>query len=210
MRTKYPRTYHFTFSQTVADDDKILSSVEQFVGKRVVATLKMDGESFTFYSDGYSHARSLDSGYHDSRSWVMSNIVPRVAPLLPENWRVCGENLYAQHSIRYDDLKSFFMVYSIWDETNTALSWDETVEWCAMLDLIHVPVLYDGIWDEKIISNLWKKLNLEKDEGFVVRLADRFHYDDFSSSMGKWVRENHVITDTHWKKNWIPNEMKED
>jgi hypothetical protein len=30
-------------------------------------------------------------------------------------------------------------------------------------------------------------------EGFVVRLADRFHYKDFRYNVGKYVRAEHVV-----------------
>jgi hypothetical protein len=29
-------------------------------------------------------------------------------------------------------------------------------------------------------------------EGYVIRLADGFQYDDFKQSVGKFVRKNHV------------------
>ena len=45
---------------------------------------------------------------------------------LSEDERICGENLFAKHSVEYNDLPSFFMVFSWW-EANKCLSWDETI-----------------------------------------------------------------------------------
>lgn len=39
----------------------------------------------------------------------------------------------------------------------------------------------------------------ERCEGVVVRLADGFSDEDFSRSVAKWVRADHVQTDDHWK-----------
>ena len=204
-RVKYGRTFHLPGSPGVSSDDKVLKSVSHFVGKRVIVTTKMDGECTTCYADGYMHARSIDGNWHESRDWVKANIAPRIAHQIPASWRICGENLYARHSIAYTDLPTFFMVFSIWGG-NTAVSWDETVEWCRMLDLHTVPILYDGMWDEKLIYGLWDNMNPETDEGFVVRVADQFTMDDFATSLAKWVRAEHVQTeDKHWKRNWKPN-----
>ncbi|WP_181004126.1 hypothetical protein [Bacillus thuringiensis] len=35
-------------------------------------------------------------------------------------------------------------------------------------------------------------------EGYVLRLTDAFHYNDFSKSVGKFVRKDHVQTNQHW------------
>lgn len=42
-------------------------------------------------------------------------------------------------------------------------------------------------------------------EGYVVRPAGAFDRNDFSRLVGKFVRANHVQSETHWKKNWVPN-----
>jgi hypothetical protein len=47
-------------------------------------------------------------------------------------------------------------------------------------------------------------------EGYVVRLAARFHYQDFAHSVAKWVRAQHVQTDQHWMfAELIPNRLKD-
>jgi len=91
----------------------------------VVVTEKMDGENTTLYSDGL-HARSVDSRHHPSRAWIKA-FHAQWRHLIPEGWRLCGENLFAQHSIHYERLPSYFMLFSIWDEHNHCLSWNETL-----------------------------------------------------------------------------------
>ena len=69
-----------------------------------------------------------------------------------------------------------------------------------------MPVLYEGLWDEAIIRDLI--LDTEKQEGYVVRLAESFAYRDFSSSLAKWVRKGHVQTDQHWMfAEVVPNRL---
>jgi len=187
-------------------DDKTLGSVEQFEGKRVVVTTKMDGENTTIYSDGYLHARSTNGNSHVSQAWCRS-LAARLAMDIPEGWRVCGENLYAEHSIRYEALTSYFNVFSIWNGTE-CLSWEDTVEWATMMDLVTVPVLYVGEWDEKAIRKL-SSVVAEGQEGYVVRLASSFEFSDFGASLAKYVRANHVQTGAkHWRSCAItPNSL---
>jgi len=204
MKTKYPRTYHLPFSQGVTSDDKKLSSVAHFHGKEIVMTEKMDGENTTISRD-YTHARSLDSVDHPSRHWL-KGFWSTICYNIPEDWRICGENLYAEHSLGYNNLTSYFQVFSIWNEKNECLSWDETEEWCNLLGLTLVPVLWRGTFDENFLRNY--KLDTEKHEGYVIRLADSFNFEDFDTSVAKWVRENHVQTSEHWmNKKVIPNKL---
>jgi len=203
---KYPRTYHFPWSEGATSDDKILSSYDHFVGMEVVVTEKMDGENTSCYNDHF-HARSLDSMHHESRDAVKS-LWGVFKHDIPDGWRICGENMYAKHAIAYNSLPSFFMVFSIWNEKNECLSWDETVEWCNLIGLKHVPVLYRGVWDEKHIKTLWTPDKRDTMEGYVVRNANSFHYDDFAMNLAKVVRSGHVAEGSeHWKNNWVPNKL---
>lgn len=205
-RFKYPRTCHFPFSEGATDDDKILTSTDHFKGQIVVVTEKMDGENTTIYSD-HCHARSIDSKHKPYHSWLLSYI-SSFQHQIPDDWRICGEYLYAKHSIGYDNLPSYLMVFSIWDETNTCLSWDDTVELCADLGLEHVPVIYKGEYDEELIKKLAKETVEKGGEGIVVRLERGFNYNDFSKSIAKFVRKNHVQTDSTWGSVIEKNNLK--
>jgi hypothetical protein len=180
-------------------------SLDNFIGKRVICTVKLDGENTSIYPD-HTHARSLDSANHPSRDWL-KKFAAEFQHNLPEGFRVCGENLYAKHSIGYDDLESYFYGFSMWDENNICLSWDETVEWFQLLGVTPVQVLYDGIFSEGYIKTLF--VDDGSMEGYVVRLADAFSYEDFGKSVAKFVRKNHVTTGTHWlHQEIVPNKLK--
>lgn len=210
MMCKYPRTYHLPWSLGASSDDKILPKVKHLEGKDVVITEKKDGENTTIYSVGYCHARSLSSVNHPSRAWVKA-LAAQVGMDIPEGWRVCGENLYARHSIYYENLSTYFMVFGIYDADNRCLSWDETVEWCGLLGLTPVPVLYRGPFLSKDIQNLHKGMDLTKQEGYVVRVTESFDYNDFDVSVAKFVRQGHVVENAvHWATaKVIPNKLQD-
>ena len=194
LRFKYPRTPHLPWSPGASKDDVRCVSASLFAGKKVVITEKMDGENTTFYSD-HLHARSIDSRHHPSRDWV-KRLHASLAHEIPEGWRICGENLYAQHSIVYEQLKSYFYGFSIWNSHNDCLSWAETSEWFDILGIESPRILYHGTWDESRVREI--KIDVDTIEGYVVRLTDSFHYCDFGVSIAKWVRQGHVQTDKHW------------
>lgn len=192
---KYPRTHHAPWSPGMNDDDRILDSMESFVGRRVIVTEKMDGENTSLYYD-YTHARSIDGRSHPSRDWVKAFWNSHIRFQIPPGWRICAENLYAEHSIPYDKLPSYLMGFSVWSDRNNCLGWDDSLEWFDLLDMNHVPVLFDGIYDEQAIRNI--KLDSKTSEGYVIRLADEFSYKDFRRSVAKYVRKGHVQTTKHW------------
>lgn len=202
MKIKYPRTPHLPTSQGVTCDDKVLKSVDHLLGKRVVVTEKRDGENTTMGRE-YIHARSLDSRHHISRDWVKS-LWSTIRYDLDKSMRVCGENLYATHSIHYNTLETYFEVFSVWYEMSCC-DWDSTEEFVDTLGLKTVPVLFRGVYTGQKFEDM---LDLNKQEGYVIRLESGFDYEDFGTSVAKWVRKGHVQTDEHWStKKVIPNEL---
>lgn len=195
-QVKYPRTHHLPWSGNINEDDRVISSLSAFQNQRVIITTKLDGENTSMYSD-YYHARSIDGNHHYSRDWC-KNFWSSIAHEIPKGWRICGENLYAQHSIKYDNLESYFYGFSIWNDKNECLPWDETLEWFQLLGIQPVPVIYDGIWDEKSVRELWNDSEWSSNEGYVVRVAESFSYIDFKYKVAKFVRKDHVQTVKHW------------
>jgi hypothetical protein len=194
-----------------------MSTAEVFVHSGIVITEKMDGESCTMYRDGI-HARSINSNNHQSRDWV-KGFHATICADIPDGWRICGENLWAKHSVEYQDLPSYFLGFSIWDERNFCLPWDHTLEWFQLLGIIPVPVV---LIEYDLTSVEWLKewghhfmLRGLPREGYVVRYSGAFHFDDFSKSVGKFVRKNHVQTSEHWmygggglEKNHLTNDTE--
>ncbi|MFI5931520.1 RNA ligase family protein [Actinoplanes sp. NPDC051494] len=193
---KYPRTFHLPDSPGATKDDRVQRDLSWLDGELVV-TEKLDGGNLTFTRDNM-YARSLDSGTHPwdvpaKALWAMT------AYRIPDEWRVCGESMWARRSIPYTDLPGVFMVFGIWDETNTLLGWDDTVDWAQRLELPVVPVLYRGGSLSEARAAWAGRHSPETSEGFVVRAAGRITADEFPLKLLKWVRPEHVRTEASWR-----------
>lgn len=195
---KYPRTPHLPWSVGTSDD-RTLKNDSHFIGKRVIATIKMDGENTTIYND-YIHARSIDSESHPSQSWVRG-LQGTIGYLLDDDMRVCGENLYAKHTIKYENLNSYFQGYSFW-KGETCYNWDDTLDLFEFLHIEPVKTFYEGIYEAKEIHKRFEEL-YPKEEGYVIRLADSFPAERFMDSMAKYVqpefRQAINDSDKHWR-----------
>lgn len=206
MKVKYPRTFHLPWSQGATDDDKThtFEAIEKmFGGKEVVVTEKMDGENTTIYSTGECHARSLDSAGHESRDYVRGKAREIGCAGLPEGWRVMGENLYAKHSIAYDLLPDYFVMFGVADKSNNALPWDEVEVWANLLEVPHAPVIWRGRWDTEKVMGMYPFKSFFSTsapaEGYVVRVAGGFPMAQFDKYVAKFVRAGHVQPGSqHW------------
>lgn len=140
---KWMRTPHLPWSQGGSADDIRLINVSHLSNKRLITTEKLDGEN-TIMSRDSIHARSEDSRYNAPWQTIIKNDV--WAPIkhdIPEGMFICGENVYAEHSISYTNLTSFFYVFGI-VYNEIVLSWQETQEWTWLLGLELVPVIHIG------------------------------------------------------------------
>jgi RNA ligase len=193
---KYPRTYHLPDSPGATKDDRVQDDLSWLDGELVV-TEKLDGGNLTFTRDEM-YARSLDSGTNPwdrpaKALWAMT------AHRIPDDWRVCGESMWARRSIAYRDLPGVFIVFGIWDETDTLLGWDDTVDWAQRLELPVVPVLYRGGSLSEARAAWQAQRDAETSEGFVVRAAGRIPAAQFCHQVLKWVRPQHVRTEASWR-----------
>lgn len=202
---KYPRTYHLPWSNLLKDD-RIMHDDSCFEGQEVIETVKLDGENSTLYND-FNHARSINSGSHPSRNWL-KGFWAQINYLIDENMRLCGENMYAVHSIKYTNLKSYFYLFSIWEDM-TCLDWKTTCEYAQIIGCETVPVIYQGIYDRKKIIKAFEEYDKHTpSEGYVVRLADEFSYSDFRRSVGKFVKPEfrQAVNNSHG--HWISKKIE--
>ncbi len=97
-RVKYPRTPHLPGSPGRTADDRVWTSTAPFAGREVVVTEKMDGENTTIHRDGF-HARTTNTGNRHPSRHIIGSVFRDVGHRIPEGDRLCGENLYARHSL---------------------------------------------------------------------------------------------------------------
>ena len=202
---KYGRTFHLPISPGATSDDKIMPSVNGLMVDDLVVTEKMDGENTTIHRAG-SYARSPDSRYHPSRDWLKA-FAAGITPYLDEGERIVGENLYARHSVAYDALPSYFLGFA-WIIGDEVQAWDLTLARFDELGIRPVPTLYRGPYRNGLFDDLANSLDLNRQEGFVARIANAFAETSMPESVGKYVREGHVQSEVHWMKAaLIPNRL---
>jgi len=196
-KVKYPRTMHLLDSPNLENDDRRISTLRYLEdANEVVFTEKMDGECTSMMRDAF-YARSLDSRHHVSRDWAKA-LWGSIHNDIPDGWRICGENVYARHSIAYSELPSYFLGFGIWTERNERLSWDDCTEWFNLLGVSMVPVLYRGKFDASIAGRLASEREHSGFEGVVVSVTDSYKMRQHKTHCAKWVRKGHVQTDKHW------------
>lgn len=192
----YPRTFHLPDSPGAGAGTGVQHDLSWLDGELVV-TEKLDGGNLTFTRDTM-YARSVDSSTHSwdrpaKALWAMT------AHRIPDHWRVCGESMWARRSIAYSDLPGVFIVFGIWDETDTLLGWDDTVDWARRLELPVVPVLYRGGSLSEARAAWAAQRDPGSSEGFVVRSAGRIPAAEFTLKLLTWVRPGHVRTEPAWR-----------
>jgi len=197
-RVKYPRTYHLPWSPGCTDDDRQLTEemLRTWDGHEVVVTEKMDGENTTMYRD-YIHARSLEFESRFDRDRIKA-LHGRIGFNIDDDMRVCGENLTAKHSLKYEKLPHYFMVFGVWVR-DTSLPWDDVTTYAALLGLPTVPVLWRGPWEKFFLPN-WH-FDTKTHEGYVVRPAAAYTLREHATRVGKYVRQGHVVdSHGHWTR----------
>jgi len=207
MKTKYPRSYHFSYSPGAKNDDRINNDVSTLLGPDIIITEKMDGSNTAFSNEavfGRSHVEPTKNSW-DVKMWELHS---RIKSDIEDEMFIFGENMYGVHSIEYSELTSYFYMFGI-RYKNTWLSWDDVEEYSYLLDIPTVPVLFKGMTSmasilEKLVIDLASQPSglggLR--EGVVVRLRNSFQDEDFSNSLLKYVRKDHISTDIHWSKNY--------
>lgn len=183
------------------NDDRILEDLSSFMGKTVTVTFKMDGENTSIYSDGYVHARSTEHNPHPGRTYV-SSLAGTLASQIPEGWRLCGENLQAIHTIEYDGVEDWFLLFGVFDDKNTYLDWESVQDWAKLLGIKTVEVVpgfEDILFDEDKIKSLVEVYkDNKKVEGFVVRNSGSFSYKEYGLNVIKFVYKHFEIPSEHW------------
>lgn len=204
---KYNRTFHFPWSAGCTNDDKIAASVEKLIGIPIVITEKMDGSNTSLESKGCfsrSHAGAPTHASFDMLKVLQSSVGYRI----DKSTQLFGEWCYAKHSIEYGELPGYFLLFGVrylgdldsWD------SWDGVKLWSEAIEVPTVPVLFEGtVESEKELQKLTESFMTQPSacggirEGVVVRKACGFMDEEFSESVMKCVRANHVQTSEHWK-----------
>jgi hypothetical protein len=211
---KYPRTYHFPFSPGTTSDDRINKDYSSLIGVPIVITEKLDGENNAIVRNGV-YGRSHAEFSRNPWTVKTKELHAQIGYLLLNDEYVFGENMYAEHSLIYNNLTSPFYMFGM-RIGETWCSYSDLRVFSEILEIPRVPTLFSGICKtEKELQELIEKLvkepstlGCEQKEGVVVRLEREFSDREFSTSVMKWVRKGHVQTDEHWSRNWKKANIK--
>ncbi len=205
MSAKYPRSFHLPWSPGGTSDDKRMADVSGLLGVEIVITEKCDGSNLT-YTRKSVFSRS-HSGPPSHPSFDLAKAThASIAHLLSDGMSLFCEYCYAVHSIEYDALPGYSLVFGVRDDAlGLFWEWDMIVAQAKDLGLPTVPVLFRGIVEsEHDLEALTSALAREPSafggqrEGVVVRVGGEFPDAMFQRSLAKWVRRGHVQTDEHW------------
>jgi len=215
---KYGRTYHFPFSPGTTSDDRIQHDYWHYLSQMqdVVHTEKLDGENNCLNKYGVfarSHAAPTTSPWTSHLRQRWEAIKHDLGDL-----ELFGENIYAIHSIEYQQIAHHFYVFAV-RHHDQWLSWDEVCFYAAAFDFPVVPILWRGnpIKDELLFKQSVLALTQQQSafasidvqtknvctiEGVVSRDANGFGLQELGQHVFKYVRKCHVKTDEHWTRNW--------
>ena len=205
MSAKYPRSFHLPWSPGGTSDDKRMADVGPLLGVELVITEKCDGSNLTYTRKNVFSRSHAGPPSHPSFDLAKATH-GQIGYLIAEGLSVFCEYCYAIHSIEYEGLPDYSLVFGVRDDVrNVWWDWDMVVVQASDLGLPTVPVLFRGVvGSERELEALTTALAGEPSafggarEGVVVRLAGEFPDDRFAQSLAKWVRSDHVTTDEHW------------
>jgi hypothetical protein len=212
---KYPRTPHLPWSPGGTNDDKRITNVDGLIGELIVITEKCDGSNLALTRDAVFARSHSSTPTHASFNFAKSKHA-EIAFEIPEGITIFCEYCYAVHSIKYNKLPGYLLVFGVRDDVNSYWwSWDNVCLMAKKLTLPTVPELFSGkLNNENELKDMVENLSKEKSliggdflEGVVVRIFNNFLDNEFSTKIAKWVRAGHVTTDVHWKHQKIVKQI---
>jgi RNA ligase len=215
---KYNRTFHFPFSPGATSDDKIADSMESLIGVEILLTEKMDGSNTSLELGGCFARTHSGPPNHPSFDGLKA-LHAQIGFQMPSGMQFFGEWCFAKHSIAYEELPGYFLLFGIreLDDKNPFwYSWDDIEFHANYFGLSTVPVLFKGVVkSESELKDLVESLMIQPSccggirEGVVCRVTREFDDKEFPKCVMKCVRANHVQTSDHWKdQEIIRNKLK--
>jgi hypothetical protein len=196
------------WSKGATNDDKIATSMDKLIGVPIVLTEKMDGSNTSIESRGCFARTHAGAPTHASFDQLKA-LHAEIGYTIPPNMQFFGEWCYAKHSIVYESLPGYFLLFGIRELDSKEpfwYDWAEVEGYAEYYELSTVPVLFKGpVNSEKELKELVESFMNQPSacggirEGVVARVQREFKDDEFSTCIMKCVRANHVQTSDHWK-----------
>lgn len=213
---RFPRTPHLALLGPVeVRDDKVMSpqAARAFLDEEIIVEEKADGENLGLsVVDGQVVAQSRGSyvelggaSFRGLAAWLQPR-ASRIARELGEDLVLFGEWCAVRHSVPYDALPDWLLVFDVYDRRTQAF-WqlDERDLLAEALQLARVPRLAAGSFDMTELRRLLgpSRLGDTPMEGLVLRHTER------PGERAKLVRPEFLeAIDDHWRSRPIePNRL---
>jgi hypothetical protein len=210
---KFPSTPHLAWlGQGSVRDDKVLtrSEAEVFLSRPVVVEEKADGanlgisfgptERLRLQNRGHWLEDKLTGQWERLRGWVAEHEA-RLREVLPEKHILFGEWCYATHSIHYERLPDWFLVFDVYDPSACRFwSTNRRDALAATARLSLVPELASGMLKQPelhALLNVRSELSGGFREGLYLRRED----DNWVLDRAKLVRPEFTqAISEHWSR----------
>ncbi|OQR88602.1 hypothetical protein THRCLA_10216 [Thraustotheca clavata] len=222
--SKFPRTKHLLPSKSISRDDLVLDPTDAavFVNTEITIQEKVDGANLgLFLTNDFKVVAQNRSHFCNSETapqfkgldiWIQMHqfeLIDLLSP--PGRYVLYGEWLFAQHSIAYSKLPSYFLAFDIFDRSNQTFLSVKTVQTRLEVTSIHmVPTLFTGVY--KDLSQFRSLLETKSKyyDGPVEGIVIRKESSDVLMERAKLVRDDFIQNiDDHWaKKGTVKNKLQ--
>ena len=189
MFRKYEKTFRVVIPEINVAGKFALSSkeVKQLLGGQVVVEEKMDGantgiirhkKGFHLQKRGSLVGQSEHAQFQYFHNWANYQNYEKLMNV-PVGYTIYGELLYAVHSIYYDSLPDYFLVFDVWDKRKDKfLNTDAKLEFCDKYGFIHTPIIAEGKFN---LTDLYDMIPNESSygdtcEGIVIKRYNKKGY----------------------------------
>jgi len=184
-----------------------MRDISSLLNVPVVITEKMDGSNTCLMRQECFARSHAASPAHISFS-MFKALHANIKRCIPTGVQFFGEWLYAKHSIIYENLPSYFMLFGVRDLDHSKwLSWEAVEQLSDVIGVNLVPTIarnktFKTEKELKKFINKYQKLPGEfgQREGFVIRHMTEFDNSTFQQCVAKWVRAGHNQIDEHWMR----------
>ncbi|CAK4688043.1 unnamed protein product [Aphanomyces euteiches] len=220
---KFPRTKHLLANNAISRDDLVLDphDAAAFLKTRVTCQEKVDGANLGFFltddfqvvAQNRSHFTTAETApqFKGLDMWIQVHqfeLCELLSP--PGRYVLYGEWLYAQHSIAYSKLPSYFLAFDIYDrETQTFWSVAKVQAALEETSIHMVPTVFSGVCSSMDDFKAMLETKSEFYDGPVEGVVIRKETPDELIARAKLVRDDFIQhIDEHWtKKGVVKNQL---
>lgn len=214
---RFPHTPHVAWlGEGSPRDDKVLSSAEAkaLLAAEVVVEEKLDGANLGISVDQDGRLRLQNRGQYLSEPFngqfkkLATWIIPRANDLnsmLENNLILFGEWCAARHSLRYDRLPDWFLVFDVYDRS--AMHFWSTTRRNELASLLNLPVVPELLRGKTTLVALQSRLMAESSrfrDGSLEGLVIRQESSEWLDARAKLVRPDFTqAIGEHWSRRSI-------